>query len=63
MAEKYLSCCYNAETPVVIPSLGDDSSPPIYAQTHETLELWLNSGKVYAIDVIASGMPPALDAS
>ena len=55
-----LEIFHNVETPAVILSLADDYFPAHrYVQTHKTLELWLKTEKVYAINVTESCTPLA----
>ena len=60
IAEKYLPFCYDDESHAALPELGKDySSVYGYAQTHETLELWLGIWKAHDANVRLNGIPPA----
>jgi hypothetical protein len=60
IADKYLSFCYDDQSHAELPELGEDySSVYGYAQTHETLELWLGIWKAHDADVRLNGTPPA----
>ena len=59
IAGKYLPFCYNNTSHVVLPELGEDYLFVYgYAQTHETLELWLDIWKAHNVNVRLNGTPP-----
>ena len=56
MAERYLPFCYSEDCPVELPNLGEDYAPVYgYAQTHQTLEQWLNIWRALADDIVQKG--------
>ena len=56
LAERYLPFCYSEDCPVELPNLGEDYAPVYgYAQTHQTLEQWLNIWRALADDIVQKG--------